>query len=163
MRAVHVLVVTAATALLLASSARAQDSSHVLTSPPVTRDEVGTLRLAIGGVSGGFAGAGLGLGTGLLVGRASCRSGPNSRDFCGLADGLAGGLAGLTVGTPIGVHLANHRLGNGIFTVIGSITATAALLALSSTLTQGNGPPFVLMLPFEIGTAIPIERHTERP
>ena len=159
MRAVHVSVVIAVTVLSVASTARSQDSTPVVTMRPIAQDEASTPRLVIGGISGAFAGMGAGAGVGLLAGAAGCRSsGQNSRDMCGLTYGLGGALAGLVIGAPIGVHLANHRRGSAILTVIGSVAATAALLAVGSTLKHGSGPAFVLMLPFEIGMAIPIER-----
>lgn len=132
----------------------------MITSPPMAHDEVGALQLAIGGVGGAFAGSGAGSAVGIAVGAAVCRA--PDRGWCTLTYGLGGALAGLAVGTPVGVHLANRGRGNLALTTVGTIAASAALLAIGSTLTRGNGPPFVLTIPFEIGTAIPLERYIER-
>jgi outer membrane lipoprotein SlyB len=152
-------------ALALASSvicpaARAQDPAQAITSPPITRDEVGTIHLISGGARGAFVGVGAGSVIGLGAGAIGCRG--SERSWCTLTYTLGGALAGGVIGTPIGVHTANESRGNLAATTIGSIAATVALLTVGSTLTHGNGAPLVLTIPLEIGTAIPIERYFER-
>ncbi len=162
MRSIPAFAVLVLASSLLTPQARAQDSAAriISTPPPITRDEVGALHLAIGGIKGAAAGTGVGLPLGFVTGAIGCRA--TDRSWCILTYGLGGALAGLIVGTPVGVHLANRGSGNLALTTVGSIAATSALLALGSTLTRGNGPPIILTLPFEIGTAIPIERYIER-
>lgn len=160
MRVIPAFVVLIIASSLPSFAACAQDSAHVITSRPVANDEIPTLDLAIGGVKGAFAGAGAGALLGLGVGAIGCHA--SARDWCTLTYGLGGALAGQFVGTPVGVHLANHRRGNVVLTTVGSVTATLALLAVGSTFTRGNGAPFILTMPFEIGAAIPIERYIER-
>ena len=160
MRVIPTLAAFAISLSAIASTTRAQDSLHVITSAPIVQDEISTVHLVTGGVAGAFAGAGFGISAGVIAGAVGCRASGGAR--CELTYGLSGALAGFVIGAPIGVHVANQRRGNAAATVLGSVAATAALLALGSTLTRHNGAPFVLTLPFDIGAAVAIARHTSR-